>query len=63
MAKKIVTERKLINAIDKYKKQLYNNPKVSPTRFNHMQTALYGVKCLIWDLHGSPRKSEMAQVK
>jgi hypothetical protein len=61
--KKQPTEKQLIAAIDRYKQWLYDNPKVSVTKFHHYQEALYGVKCLIWDAFGSPRKSEIGATK
>jgi hypothetical protein len=53
----------LIKLIDEYKEQLYNTKTVSATRFSHMQTALFGVKLIVKDLAGIPRKSETAWVK
>lgn len=58
-SKYIVTEKQLIDAIDNYKKQLYESKTISPTKFDAMQLALYGCKCLIWDAFGSPRKGEI----
>lgn len=53
----------LIKLLDEYREQLYNNKKVTANRFNHMQTALFGAKCIVRDLAGIPRKSETAWVK
>lgn len=53
----------LIKLIDEYKEQLYNNKKLSETKFHAMQTALYGVKCIVRDLSGVPRIKETAWVK
>jgi len=62
-AKKVVTEKQLIKAMDDLRKQLYDNPRVSATRFDHMQAALFYAKNEIRKLHGSPTKSEMAWIK
>lgn len=67
MGKKIkvvmISERKMINSIDRYLRQLYDDKKVSPTAFHHMQIALYGAKCIVWDSFGKPRKRMIAQSK
>lgn len=58
--KKRPTEKQLLNAIDKYRKALYDSKVISDRDFNRMQMALYGAKCIIWDAFGSPRKKEAA---
>jgi hypothetical protein len=55
-----VSEKQLIDAIDGYLGELADNPKISETKFHNMQVALYGAKCLVWDLFGSPRKRQTA---
>lgn len=61
--KKGVTAEKIIEALDKYRELLHKDPKVSATKFQHMQTALFGAKQLVRDLYGIARISEMAWVK
>jgi len=65
MAKELkeVTEKDLLDAIDDYKKFLFDNPKNSATKCNHYQEALFGVKCLVHDLFGTPRQSEIGWTK
>jgi hypothetical protein len=58
MSKKQPTEKQLLKALDDYKKMLYDDPKVSATKFHHFQIAIYGCKLLINDAFGSPRKGE-----
>lgn len=60
MEKKRVTEKQLQAAIIKYKKQLFDDPKVSPTAFKHMEVALLGARYIINDAFGTPRKMEMS---
>lgn len=56
--------QEIIDKIDKYREQLHNNPKVSATRFNHMQTALHWAKQIIRDCYGAEReKGAQAWVK
>ncbi len=58
-----VTESQLIEALDNYLGELAENKKVSEAKFHNMQTAIYGAKCLVWDLFGSPRKRQVALSK
>lgn len=53
----------IIKLFDEYKELLYNSKNVSATKFQAMQTALFGAKCIIKDLAGIPRKSEVAWIK
>jgi hypothetical protein len=53
--KKVVTEKQLLDALEKYKEQLFESDKVSATKFDHYQTALYGARCIINDAFGTPR--------
>ncbi len=57
------TERQLIKAMNDYREMLHKDPKVSSTKFDAMQTALFGAKQLIRDAFGSPRISEIAWIK
>lgn len=60
---KQVTEEQLIGWFNDYLNQLYDDKKVSATKFSAMQTAIYGCKCLVRDAFGSPRKKENALTK
>lgn len=57
------TEKQLIKALDKYKEQLLQSKSISPTKFDAMQIAIYGCKCIIWDAFGTKRKMESAWIK
>lgn len=61
--KKSVTGEQLIERITRYQEQLADDPKVSETKFHHMQLALYGCKMIIRDEFGLPQKMEMAMSK
>lgn len=58
-----VTEKQILKAFDDYLSVLAENKKLSPKKFNDMQTAIYGCKCLVNDLFGSPRKKQSAVTK
>ena len=60
---KPVTEKQLLERIEKYMEQLFDDPKVSPTKFNNMQVALLGAIYIVNDAFGSPRKMRNAWVK
>jgi hypothetical protein len=53
----------LINDIEDYRKKLFESKSVSSTGFNHMQTALHGVKNIIRAHFGAPIKGDIAWVK
>lgn len=65
MAKKtkVPTLLEIIGSIEAYRTQLYNDPKVSSTRFHHMQTALHNAKNIVRDLYGVPRRGDRAWIK
>lgn len=58
-----VTEEQLIKAFEGYIQQLHDNPKMTPTKFHQMQTAIVGCMYLVNDLFGSPRKLYNSKVK
>lgn len=58
-----VTEKQLIDALDKYLEQLHNSKTVTPAKFHYMQLALYGAKCIINDAFGTKRTTQMAMIK
>lgn len=60
---KKVTEKQLLDAIEKYQGELADNDKVSETKFKHMQAALYGCKMIVRHLFGSKQVQENAMVK
>lgn len=53
----------IIKLIEKYRTFLYENKKLSPTKFMSMQTALHGAKNLVRDYFGKQRKGDVAWVK
>lgn len=57
------TAEELLQALEDYEQQLLKDPKISATKFHHMQTAIYGAKCLIRDAFGIERVKETAWVK
>lgn len=60
---KEVTCDKIIEDIDKYKIQLADNKKISATRFQAMQEAIYGCKVVVRRIFGEKQKVENAIVK
>lgn len=47
----------IIDQLEEYRKQLHNDPKISPTRFSHYQTALHWAKQIVRDCYGAPRET------
>jgi hypothetical protein len=45
--------QEIIDKIEAYRKQLADNPKISSTRFSHMQTALHWAKQIVRDCYGA----------
>lgn len=60
---KATTCDKIIEDIDKYKIQLADNKKISATRFQAMQEAIYGCKVIVRRFFGEKQKVENAIVK
>lgn len=50
----------ILKELDEYKAQLAEDKRVSATRFNNMQIAIYGAKCIVRDAFGVPRQKEVA---
>lgn len=54
----------ILDRIEEYRKQLHDSPKVSATKFGHMQTALHWAKQIVRDCYGVEReKNATAWVK
>lgn len=53
----------IIASIEAYREQLFNSPKISATKFSHMQTALHWAKNIVRDHYGVKRESDIAWVK
>lgn len=60
---KSITFDKIINDIDEYKIQLADNKKISATKFQAMQEAIYGCKVIVRRLFGKKQKIEKAIIK
>lgn len=60
---KSITCDKIINDIDEYKIQLAGNKKISETKFQAMQEAIYGCKVIVRRLFGKKQKIEKAIIK
>jgi predicted protein tyrosine phosphatase len=60
---KSITCEKIIDDFDKYKIQLADNKKISATRFQAMQEAIYGCKVIVRRIFGEKQKVENAIVK
>jgi hypothetical protein len=58
-----VTEKQLIDRMEKYLDQLQDDDKVSRTKFYHMQVAVVGCMYIVNDAFGSPRKMYYSRVK
>jgi hypothetical protein len=58
-----VTCGKIIEDMDKYKIQLADNMKISATKFQAMQEAIYGCKVIVRRIFGEKQKVENAIVK
>lgn len=46
--------QQIIDRLELYKEELFENPKISKTRFAHMQNALHWTKQHIRTLYGAP---------
>jgi hypothetical protein len=55
--------RELIGQIDEYRDWLYHSKTISKTKFQHMQTALHGVKNIVRNSYGAKPQKENALVK
>jgi hypothetical protein len=56
--------QEVIDKLEEYREQLADNPKVSATRFSHMQIALHGAKQIVRDCYGAEReKGAKAMIK
>lgn len=56
--------QEIIDKLDVYRAQLADNPKISATRFSHMQLALHGAKQIVRDCYGAEReKGAKAMIK
>lgn len=56
--------QEIINRLEEYRTQLNDNPKVSSTRFAHMQEALHWAKQIVRDCYGAEReKNAIAWIK
>ena len=56
--------QEIINRLEEYRIQLNDNPKVSATRFAHMQEALHWAKQIVRDCYGAEReKNAIALIK
>lgn len=56
--------QEIIDKIEEYRKQLADNPKISPTKFHHMQNALHWAKQIVRDCYGAEReKNALAWIK
>lgn len=54
----------IIDRLEEYRKQLADNPKVSQTKFHHMQSALHWAKQIVRDCYGAElEKGAQAWVK
>lgn len=56
--KKRPTAKQIIDALDKWQGDLADSKKVSNTKFQHMQLAIYGAKCIVRDAFGISRVKE-----
>ena len=48
--------QEVILVLDAYRQVLFDDKKISTTKFGHMQTALHWAKQLIRDCYGAPRE-------
>lgn len=54
------TEQQILDKMDDYREMLLKSPKVSETKYKHMEVAIVGCKFIINDFFKTPRKSEMS---
>jgi hypothetical protein len=56
--------QEIIDKLEKYRQQLFDNPKISSTKFANMQTTIHWAKQIVRDCYGAEReKNAIAWIK
>lgn len=55
--------QEILDYFEGIRENLFNDPKVSATKFNHYQSTIHCLKNVVRQLYGAKKKSDIAWIK